>query len=218
MATDQAASTSGIQSSFDEHVWHNLYQWLFPLVSFWVYSSGVLSWRAQYAEIAEEITQEAVLRTFSYVQRAHKGEGAPVVSLKALCRVIARNHFEDRRKKDYRLIHTNHTTDPLSEPFTHHQADPSQIAIDQLTLDATIMLAARIVARFPQRQRSALLTDLANITPPDEQPSLLEQALSNEGVHLRDYHRPLPSDQAERGRYATLLCIAYKRLRNQVHI
>lgn len=196
-----------------EQLWHELSSWLFPLVHMWVCYSGIRTWRGQYREIAEEIVQEAIMRTFKYTQRAERGEVPAVISLKSLSKVIAQNHFRDRCKKDCRLIH------PAQEDFLHdhelnqERDDPFQIACEQLVSDATLMAAAQLVANFPRGQRLALLTDLANTTNLDEQPGLLERAFADLGVELRDYHHPLPTDQTERGKHSALLCIAYKRLR-----
>ena len=202
-----------------EHVWHELSSWLFSLVHMWVCCSGIRSWRGQYREIAEEIVQESIMRTFRYTQRAERGEVPAVVSLKSLSKVIAQNHFRDRCKKDARLIHTAQD-DLLQEQalLDREERDPSQIACDLLISHAALLVAAQMVAKFPRRQRLALLTDLANTNALAENPALLEQAFSEVGVQLRDYHRPLPDAQSERSKHSALLCIAYKRLRTTMQV
>ncbi|HEY4388706.1 MAG TPA: hypothetical protein VGN34_30005 [Ktedonobacteraceae bacterium] len=214
MHLDNTDITLSTHTQASEHIWHELSSWLFSLVHMWVCYSGVRSWRGQYKEIAEEIMQESIMRTFRYTQRAERGEVPAVVSLKSLSKVIAQNHFRDRCKKDSRLIHTAQD-DLLQERALPGQEvrDPSQIACDLLISHATLVIAAQVVAKFPRRQRLALLTDLANTSDLAEQPTLLEQAFSEVGVQLRDYHRPLPDDHNERSKHSALLCIAYKRLR-----
>jgi DNA-directed RNA polymerase specialized sigma24 family protein len=203
----------------DEQQWRDLYSWLLPLVEMWVYYADVPSWLGQQKEISEDITQEALLRTFRYSQRAERGEVRSIASLRSLCRTIAQNHFRDRRKKERCLVRPTFETpllemiDPTNEPI-----DPSQIAVDRMMLSAVIVAAARTVMRFPQRQRVALLTDLANTADFGEHPGLLEQALSEEGISLRDYSQPLSREQGERNRHAALLCIAYKRLRKEIEV
>lgn len=200
----------------DEQVWSDLYDWLLTLVEHWVHFSHVRSWQGQLSEVAEEITQEALLRTFRYNQRAERGEAPPVVSLRSLSKVIAQNHFRDRRKKDQRLIsQTDFSTG--EEVEKHMVIDPAQVAVDELILQSTIRMAAQIISNLPNQQQTALLTDLANITDFTAEPGLLEQTLSENDIQLYDYKQPLPSTPAERSRHASHLCIAYKRLRQKVH-
>jgi hypothetical protein len=85
-------------------------------------------------------------------------------------------------------------------------------------LNSVIVTAAHIVANFPNQQRAALLMDLANTSDFNEPPTLLERALSAEGIQLRDYSGPLPTEPSMRSRHAAHLCIAYKRLRMKVQV
>ncbi len=203
----------------DEQIWNDLFTWLLPVVEKWVMYADVSCWRGQQKEVAEDIAQEALLRAFRYTQRASRGEVQPVVSLKSLSKVIAQNYFRDRRRKDQRLIRPFENEDADQLPFTTHDlVDPAQIALDHLIFCTTIVMAAQVVARFPQQQRTALLTDLANISDFDAPPTLLELSLSTEGIRLRDYKRPLPTEPAQRGRFAAHLCIAYKRLRKKIEV
>jgi DNA-directed RNA polymerase specialized sigma24 family protein len=219
MHPDTTDLTLSPHSQASEQLWLDLSSWLFPVVHMWVCCSGIRSWRGQYKEIAEEIVQETAMRTFKYTQRAERGEVPPVISLKSLSKVIALNHFRDRCKKDCRLIHSEEEEFLHERVLSQHEAsDPSQIACDQLVSHATLLTAAQVVANFPRRQRLALLTDLANNTDLDAQPTPLEIAFSAVGVQLRDYHRPLPDDQTERGKHSALLCIAYKRLRHTMQV
>ena len=203
----------------EEQQWRDLYVWLLPLVEMWVYYADVPSWQGQQKEIAEDITQEALFRTFRYSQRADQGELRPITSLKSLSRTIAQNYFRDRRKKDRCLVRpTPEAPFPEAGSLADEQIDPSQIAVDRMMLSAVIVAAARTVMKFPQGQRVALLTDLANTADFGEQPGLLEQALSEEGISLRDYSQPISQEQGGRNRHAALLCIAYKRLRKEIEV
>ena len=201
----------------DEQIWNDLFTWLLAIVEKWVVYADVSCWRGQQKEVSEDIAQEALLRTFRYTQRASRGEVQPVVSLKSLSKVIAQNYFRDRGRKDQHLVRPfqNEETDQLPQT-ARDLIDPAQIALDHLIFCTTIVMAAQVVASFPQQQRTALLTDLANISDFDAPPTLLEQSLSSEGIHLRDYKRPLPTEPAQRGRFAAHLCIAYKRLKKKV--
>ncbi len=221
-ALQDAQSTAIIeQQRIDEQTWYDLYAWLLPIAEGWVYCADVATWQGQQREIAEDIAQEAVARTFQYSQRAERGEVPIIASLKSLTRTIAQNYFRDRRKKDWCLLPPP-TYEVSWEGCEMHPGrenlSPSEIAVDQLILDATITDAARLLVKFPRRQRDVLLTDLANLADFGDQPSLLEQALFAEGIQLRDYRHPLPSEPLARNRYAALLCIAYKRLRREVAV
>ncbi|GCE04333.1 RNA polymerase sigma factor [Dictyobacter aurantiacus] len=223
MATDATSTHQG--SSYDMadgQVWYDLYNWLLPLVEMWVRDSRVSSWYGQHREIAEDIAHEAVVRTFRYQQRAARGEMSPIGSLKALSRVIARNYFRDWRKKDWCLVRpTLNENDQQALDVTagpHEIVDASQIALDRLMLDSIIVSVARIVAGFPLGQKVALLTDLANMSDLDGEPSLLEQALRDVGLQLSEYRRPRSEDPIIRGRDAALRSIAYKRLKQQVQV
>ena len=217
MPTNTDSSSYDGHRQSNEQVWYDLFTWLLRLVEIWVRNSGVISWYGQYKEIAEDITLEAVMRTFKYSQRADQGEALPIVSLKALGSTIARNHFRDRRKKDRHLVRPTLSVRAYHTcALVHECPDPSEIALDHLELDAVIISAAQAVAKLPYRQKIAILTDLANTSDFDEQPSPLEQALSAEGLQLRDYVRPRPADPGERRRHAALRCVAYKRLRNEM--
>jgi DNA-directed RNA polymerase specialized sigma24 family protein len=203
----------------DEQQWRDLYTWLLPLVEMWVYYADVPSWLGQQKEVAEDITQEALFRMFRYSQRAERGEVSTITSLRSLSRTIAQNHFRDRRKKERCIVHPNPDTLQLETAIlAGEQIDPSQIAVDRMMLSTVIIAAARTVKKFPLRQRAALLTDLANTADFGEQPGLLEQALSEEGISLRDYSHPISQEQGERNRHAALLCIAYKRLRKEIEV
>ncbi|GCE18133.1 sigma-70 family RNA polymerase sigma factor [Dictyobacter kobayashii] len=222
MTTDATSAHLDSCDITDGQTWYDLYNWLLPLVEMWVRDSRVSSWYGQHREIAEDIAHEAVMRTFRYHQRADRGEMPPIGSLKALSRVIARNYFRDWRKKDWYLVRpalgeneqqTFNVATGLNEIV-----DASQIALDHLMLDSLIVSVAQVVARFPRGQKVALLTDLANMSDLDGEPSLLEQALSDVGVQLSEYKRPRSEDPTIRGRDAALRSIAYKRLKQEVRV
>jgi len=222
MLTDATVAHVDEPEIVDEQTWYDLYIWLFPLVEIWVRDSRVLSWYGQHKEIAEDIAHEAVMRAFRYYQRSYRGELPPIGSLKALSRVIARNHFRDWRKKDWCLVRpTLYDTEYRtydSSSLTDEVADASQIALDRLILDSIIVTVAQVVARFPPGQKAALLTDLANLSDLDGESTRLERAFSDVGVRLSDYKRPRSEDPSARGRDAALRSIAYKRLKHEFRL
>ncbi len=209
----------------DGQTWYDLYTWLLPVVEMWVRDAGVASWRGQQHEVAEDIAHEAVTRTFSYEQRASRGEMPPIGSLRALARVIALNYLRDCRKKDRCLIRPEQESEAGSiiMMLLYSSEDAAQIALDRLLLDSIIVAVARAVATFPRAQKAALLTDLANITAEtagEDQcsPTRLEQALSEQGLCLKNYRRTHFDTPTERTRYASLRSIAYKRLKQAMQV
>jgi DNA-directed RNA polymerase specialized sigma24 family protein len=217
MHTDIDSSINAPVQTADEQIWHELYLWLLPLVERWVCCAEVASWRGQQKEISEDIAQEAVVRTYHYSQRASRGEVRAIECLKSLCRTIAQNHFRDRRKKDWCLLHpTQGELLPAMHILVNDQIDPSQVAIDRMMFITIIKTAAKAVAKFPLRQRTALLTDLANLTDFGEHPSQLELALFSEGIRLHDYRRSLPNESAERNKYAAFLM--FRRLKIDLRV
>ncbi|GER87308.1 hypothetical protein KDW_14700 [Dictyobacter vulcani] len=219
MLKDATTARLDTYDVIDGQAWYDLYNWLLPLVEIWVRDSRVSSWYGQQREIAEDISHEAVMRTFRYHQREDRG---PIGSLKALSRVIALNYFRDWRKKDWCLVRPtldeNEQQTFDSNISAADVVDAAQIALDHLMLDSIIISVAQVVARFPRGQKVALLTDLANMSDLDGEPSLLEQALSDVGLQLSDYKRPRPEDPTVRGRDAALRSIAYKRLKHEVQV
>ncbi|HEV2662945.1 MAG TPA: hypothetical protein VGU68_20220, partial [Ktedonobacteraceae bacterium] len=122
-----------------------------------------------------------------------------------------------RRRKDQYLVRPSQNTDNAETYVTARDlVDPSEIAIDHLLTRSVILAAAQVVANFPDQQRVALLTDLANTSEFNDAPTLLEQALSAKGIRLRDYCGRLPAEPSTRSLHAANLCVAYKRLRKKV--
>ena len=73
-------------------------------------------------------------------------------------------------------------------------------------------LVAHEIARFPDKQRKALLIDLANRMCFDTPPTSLQKAFLEEGIQLQQYQQPLPADPQERGRHVSILSYAYRRV------
>ncbi len=217
MLADAAVTHIDEPEIVDEQTWYDLYLWLLPLVEIWVRDSQVSSWHGQQREIAEDIAHEAVMRAFKYHQRAQSGEMPPVGSLRALSRVIARNYFRDWRKKDWCLVRSTVGESEYCRYDSVHRtedfADAAQIALDRLLLESIIVTVAQVVAKFPQGQKVALLTDLANMSALEEGPTRLERAFATVGVQLSDYRRSRLEDSSARSRDAALRSIAYKRLK-----
>lgn len=200
----------------NEQEWRDLLVWLSSLVKMWTYSARIITWYGQEREIAAEIVQETATRAFAYIQSANRNEHAPVAYLKGFCRTTAYNIFIDRIRKEKRMIHLPSDNDVSTiETTTCELADPEEIALDHLMLEEVIVDAARAIVNFPGKQKAALLIDLASATDFDALPSLVERALADEGIYLRDYLRSSLNDSGERSRHASLLWHACQRLRRK---
>lgn len=205
------SSTSYTLSLNNDQQWQDLYYWLLPLVKKWVWYANLPSWYGQQQEIAEDIVQEAIVRTYNYSQRATRGETRPVLSFQALSRIIARNYFRDRWRKDRHLFH-------MDQPVVQMETliDPAQIALERLARQSALITMVQAIAKFPPRQKQALLRDLANISPCESSPTQLEQALAEYGIDLRHYRDLSSVSPVERSRNAALLHVAYKRLKKEM--
>jgi hypothetical protein len=65
-----------------------------------------------------------------------------------------------------------------------------------------------------QKQRIALLIDLANRMDFDVRPTPLQKAFLEVGIRLQDYQQPIPKVPVERSRHASNTSLAYKRIQN----
>jgi len=68
------------------------------------------------------------------------------------------------------------------------------------------------IADFPQKERIALLNDLANRMQSDPKMPLLQHAFSKVGIELQKHQQPLPTDPIECTEYASHLGLAYQKL------
>src|SRR5260370_1367626 len=77
------------------------------------------------------------------------------------------------------------------------------------------------VVKFPYKQRTALLIDLANRMDFNLEPTPLQKAFLGVGIRLQDYQQPLSEDARGRSRHASNTSHAYKRTRewakNNIH-
>jgi len=203
----------------DSH-WEKLYSLLYSRVTFWVRSSHVNTWRKQQDEIVEEIVQEAITRTFLYAQRADRGETRSIDSLEWVSATIAYRCFVDLWRRDRRLV-LLFQNDNLSEDIVikSEYHDPSELAINNVHLESLFVKLAHMIVMFPDKQRTALLVDLANRMHFDlAQPTPLQRAFLGVGIQLQDFQLPLPEDLVERARHATNLSLAYKRITNLFYL
>ncbi len=201
----------------DEQFWQELGTWLLPRVRRWLYGSRIMSLRGQQEQNAEDIVQETLLRAFEYSERARCGEVPPVANYRALCYTIARNYLRDRIRREQNCLIVHFPSDECLDDALYSRCetlDPEEAAINHLMAEAAMSKAAQIVVTFPRKQKCALLIDLANDAHFEETPSSLERSLSALGIELSNYQYERSDSPVERSRHASLLCQAYKRLRN----
>ena len=195
--------------------WIDLYSFLRPLVKKLVYSSGITSWRGQEEDLVEDIVQETIVRVLKVIRRSENGECAQIGSSKALSNVIGRHYFEDLRRRDKRLLRSATNEHMLAvNAVRQGHVDPSELAVNNIFLEWLYVMFSLEVVKFSQKQRIALLIDLANRMHFSFVPTPLQKAFLNVGIQLQDYQQPLPIDPIERSRIASNTSLAYKRTQN----
>lgn len=199
---------------FRDEEWEHLYPLLRTRIARWVCSSYSLSWTRQRHEVIEDIVGETIVKVVAYAQQAALGTVREIDSLEKIATVTAYHCYVDVLRRDRRLQPLlPEFEEPAGLPVNRADTDPSELAIDNIYYELIFIQAARWIAALPTKQRSALLTDLANrmyFDPFHTTP--LQDALAAVGIEMRDYQKPLPADKQARARHAAHLSLAYKRL------
>lgn len=178
-----------------------------------VHKYQLANWRGQEEDLAWDIVQESVRKVFEYIQTDSKHEPKAVQSLKGLLATTVRNYSTDLYRREKRLVReTSESATPCLREFADDEASFSEIATENVYCERLFRFLAREIARFPPKQRQALLADLASRMVFEEQPSVLQAAFLAEGIHLEEYQQSRPLTALERNRNAALLNHAYKRL------
>jgi hypothetical protein len=125
--------------------------------------------------------------------------------------VIAQNYCKDLKRSDRRL---SRMQDDASETVV--DVDEQEHTLDEVTeqvyQELIFMAIAHEIANFPDKQRKALLIDLANRMYFDTGATPLQKAFLREGIQLKQYQQPLPADPRARSRHAATLSYAYRRV------
>src|SRR2546430_9940389 len=95
--------SSEYQVSSDAN-WHTLYRQITVVVTRWVHSANLPTWKAQREEIIDEIVQETMMKVLKRIRRGESGELSPVYSVEGLCVRVAYNIFIDMVRHDRRLV------------------------------------------------------------------------------------------------------------------
>jgi len=201
----------------DEDLWRELLRFLYSYVRHLVYTASIASWQGQQADLVEDIVQETALRLLVYARRVAAGTALPLRSLKGFTAIVARHYCIDLQRHDSRLRRrTPEGGESICALEPDEQTDLLTVACEHLFHAELFTCLAQQIARFPRKQRQALLHDLAQYIHVAE-PSLLQQALLAEGIDLQAYQCQLPVDPGLRARHSSLLSIAYKRVARCMH-
>jgi DNA-directed RNA polymerase specialized sigma24 family protein len=207
----QTSSTLTFELS-SETPWASLYPILLSRAKRWVYNSNVFSWIGQESDIAWDIVLTAMRRTFEYVLKA-QNEGIEISSLERLSVVIAKNCFQDLRRKDSRLQPLNRDGCSQIENTIHDDLNISEVILDKVYEEWLFREIAKKVAKFPPKLRTAMLIDIARRMEFDLQPTPLQVAFLEVGIQLREYENLLPQEPILRSRHASLVSLGYKQLK-----
>src|SRR5207244_83452 len=144
-------------------------------------------------DLVEDIIQETIVRVLKVIRRAENGECPQIASPKALSIVIARHYYEDLRRRDKRLLRSS-TNEYWLEVNGDRQGyvDPSELALNNVFLEWLYVKFSLEAVKFSQKQRIALLIDLANHMDFGLVSTPLQNAFLEVGIQLQDYQKPLP--------------------------
>lgn len=174
------------------------------------YASQVSSWQGQEEDLAQDIVQETARRMIERARKAERGEAEPVHS-RNMITTTAQNYCKDLRRRDQRLLRPAAYGAEL-EGQTGDQPSLFDEICEHIDQKQLLEQVAHDIAGFPEKQRTALLIDLANRMSFHGQPTALQQAFLAVGIDLERYLRPLPNDRRERNQHMSLLNYALRRV------
>jgi DNA-directed RNA polymerase specialized sigma24 family protein len=193
----------------NDQLWNQLYSALRPTISSWVYHSGVSSWRGQESDLVEDILQETIVRTFVSLD-----SGAAIHNVTGFGSTVAYRLFVDLRRRDLKLTRSSESANAeILFAAADEQVDPAEIAIERLSRITLLETVLSFIKDFPTKQREALFVDMAKRSNFLDEDSPLLVALAQMHIKLQDYLQLVPKSRKEATQMASLLSIAYKRLR-----
>lgn len=204
----EKSTKTHIEKTHIEPNWDEIYIYLNRIMPSFVYRMHVPSWRGQEEEIVADIIQETMQRLVERIWKAEQGQAEPIYALKYMAIIIAQNYCRDIARHDYRLLHQ----EEIRYFGGRDEEDSLDKATEQVYRNTLFTLLAHNIARFPAKQRRALLIDLANRTHFGAQADPLEEAFLAAGISLRAYQLPIGDALEERARHYSLLSCAYKRM------
>lgn len=200
---------------YNDDTWQEWLPILQTRAEYWTGSFRVSTWLGQERFIADDAVQEAALRILERDQRVIRGEAGAMQHPERMIIVTELNYLRDERRHDLRMARWG-TDESLFEGQVvqlQYIIDPAEVAVENVFRESIFFWVAHEIARFPDKERTALLYDLAVRMSFDDEPTPLQSAFLEEGIDLRDYVDTLSDDKKERARHAALLWHAYKRLK-----
>src|SRR6266516_6998838 len=173
--------------------WITLYLLLLPLSKRWVYASNTFSWVGQENDVAWDIVLVTIQRTYEYTLKAQR-ENIPIASLQRLSITIAKNYFQDLRRKDSRLQPINRDGYSQVENTIHEEINIAEVVLDKVYEEWLFQEIAKEIANYPPKMREAMLIDIAMRMDFDIQATPLQAAFFDVGIQLQDYAGLLPQD------------------------
>ncbi len=211
MATSTLATDTVLENRNFEKGWITLYPLLLPLAKRWVYAAHIYSWTGQENDIAWDIVLVTIQRTYEYNLKA-QDRNIPIGSFQRLSIRIARNYFQDLRRKDSRLLPLNRDGCSQVEYTIHDEENVSEVILDKVYEEWLFQEIAKKVATFPPKLRTAMLIDIARHMDFDTKPTPLQAAFLAVGIRLREYENLLPQDPTLRSRHFSLVSLGYRKL------
>ena len=194
-----------------ETLWLSLYILLHPLAKRWVYAAHIYAWAGQENDVAWDIVLVTIQRTYEYMLKA-QGENTPIGSFQRLSIRIAKNYFQDLRRKDSRLQPFNRDGCVQVENTIHDEINIAEVVLDKVYEDWLFQEIAKEIANYPPKMRVAMLIDIAIRMDFDIQPTPLQAAFLDVGIQLQHYANLLPQDPIMRSRHASLVSLGYRKL------
>jgi DNA-directed RNA polymerase specialized sigma24 family protein len=199
----------------NECFWKDLYDKLRKPVATFVHRYKVPSWIGQEDDIINDIVQETIVRLYKRFLVA-PDEILSIQNIEAFSYTIAQRYCIDLRRKEKRLTHLPQAGNEI-EMYAFNIDDELTKMLEAISIQAILTDAARIIMGIPNKQRRALLTDLARYNDFTNTPTGIEQAFAKAGIQLEEYRLLFPHGQPERSRYNALVSLGYRRLRTGFH-
>jgi DNA-directed RNA polymerase specialized sigma24 family protein len=193
--------------------WHTLYRQITIIVTRWVRSANLPTWKAQRDDIIDEIVQETVMKVLKRIRRGESGELSPVYSVEGLSVRVAYTVFIDMVRHDRRLVPlASECWDDVSHDVPDDGEDYSDIALDNVFNANLFGQVALAIKAFPPKLRSALVIDLVSRMSFEGEATPLQQAMHCAGIDLEQYRNRRSSDPVVRSRHASLASLGYKKI------
>jgi DNA-directed RNA polymerase specialized sigma24 family protein len=212
MANNERSLNADEHNLSSDQDWYELYLFLLH------YVHGLLPWCWQKDELVADVVQDTLLRVFLYLQKVECAEADPIRALRHFSRRVALHLWLDMRRKDAHFTSTSYDDAALDvDLLQDFWVDDTEQVLENIVCMQLFPILALYIAEYPDKQRTALLIDIANHTDFAES-SLLVRAFSEAGIELKDYQCTLPENAMERNKHTSLVWHAYRRLREKTAV